>query len=103
MRKRFIALSLLVLPALGQAYSFTLTNNTDSRITKVEVSEDGESWGFFDIGGGLTAGSSSEMVWDPSTDDSNCEWQVRATFADESISDPAAFDFCEEDLEIEFD
>ncbi|MBB5208419.1 hypothetical protein [Chiayiivirga flava] len=103
MRTVLLALSLFALPAVSHAYSFTITNSSSSRITGVEVSEDGRSWGYFDIGRGIPAGTSTEVVWDSSTDDSGCEWQVRATFADESVSDPTSFDFCEEDLEIEFD
>ena len=103
MRKRVLALSLLALPAVSQAYSFTIINSSVSRITKVEVSEDGKSWGYFDIGKGIPAATSTEVVWDSSTDDSGCEWRVRATFADESVSEPTTFDFCEEALEIEFD
>ena len=102
MRTVLLALALLATPAISQAYSFVITNSTDSRITKVEVSEDGESWGFFDVGGGIPAGGEVEATWDSSTDDSGCEWLVRATFADESVSEDTSFDFCEEDLNIEF-
>ena len=102
MRTFLLAAALFALPAMSHAYSFTITNTTDSRITKVEVSEDGKSWGFFDIGPGIKPGDTTEVVWDSSTDDSGCEWQVRASFADKTTSPPAAFDFCEEDLGIEF-
>lgn len=102
MRTVLLALALFAAPAVSQAYSFTVTNSTDSRITKVQVSEDGKSWGYFDVGGGIPAGDAVEVTWDSSTDDSGCEWQVRATFADESVSEETPFDFCEEDLNIEF-
>lgn len=102
LRKTLLAAALLALPLAAQAYNFMLTNTTDSRITKVEVSEDGKDWGYFDVGKGIDAGATVQMDWDPSTDSSGCEWQVRATFADGSDAPPATFDFCEENLEIEF-
>ncbi len=89
-------------PALAE-YSFTLTNNSDQRIVEVEVSEDGRSWGTFDIGRGIASGDSVEMVWDESTDDSDCEWYFRATFSGGETSEPVPFDFCDDDLEVEFD
>ena len=103
MRTPLFAVLLLVLPVLANAYSFTISNTSDSAITRIEVSEDGESWGDFDMGRSLMAGQSAEANWDESTDDSNCEWLFRATFADGSVSDEVAFDFCQEDLVIEFE
>ena len=43
-----------------------------------------------------------ELIWDKSTDNGNCEWHLKAVFADGSESDPAKFDFCEKDLVVEF-
>lgn len=104
MRHLILAACLLATPALSQAaYTFTIENNTESKITGIEVSEDGESWGDFDVGKGIAAGTAVEATWDSSTDDSGCEWQFRATFDDGSTSDAVAFDFCEEDLVINFE
>ena len=102
MRTVLLALSLFALPAVSQAYSFNIINSSSTKITKLEVSEDGKSWGFFDIGAGIPAGETVEATWDESTDDTGCEWQVRANFADGSKSPAAPFDFCEEDLQVEF-
>lgn len=102
MRTILLALALLALPAVSQAYSFTITNSSSTKMTKLEVSEDGKEWGFFDIGSGIPAGSSVEATWDSSTDNTGCEWQMRANFVDGSKSPPATFDFCEEDLNVEF-
>lgn len=102
MRTILLALSLLALPAVGQAYSFQIANNSSSKLTKLEVSEDGKEWSYFDIGSGVPANSTADATWDSSTDDSNCEWQVRASFADGTSSAPTTFDFCEEDLVVEF-
>jgi hypothetical protein len=42
------------------------------------------------------------MQWDDSTDESSCEWSFMATFADGSESEAVDFDFCEDELVIEF-
>ncbi len=96
-----VALALLSGSALAE-YSFKVSNNTDNKIVGIEVSEDGKEWGHFDIGKGIAAGSTSKLVWDASTDEGACEWTFRATFSDDSVSEEVDFDFCEEDLELEF-
>ncbi len=83
-------------------YSFVVHNNTGDKIVAIHVSEDGANWGKFNIGSGIPAGASSQLVWDASTDESGCEWLFRATFADGSESEEVPFDFCEEGLELEF-
>lgn len=104
MRSMLLAVALCALPGLSQAaYTFTIANNTGNKITGIEVSEDGKSWGDFDVGKGIPSGGSAEATWAENTDESGCEWQFRATFADDSVSEEIAFDFCEEDLTIEFE
>ena len=83
-------------------YKFKVHNNTKSAIKKLQVSEDGKKWGFFDIGSGIGAGQTVELVWDKSTDNGACEWWFKATWSDGEVSDAAKFDFCEKDLVIEF-
>lgn len=89
--------------ALANDYRFTVNNNTDTKIVAIQVSEDGKNWGQFDIGSGIPAGGSSELVWAEHTNNQGCVWQFVATFSDGSHSDPVAFDFCEEGLELEFE
>lgn len=101
MRRLILAAVLAALPALAQAYSFDITNNASQAITAIEVSEDGESWGAFS-GNTIKPGTTVTAEWDSSTDDSGCEWQLRAKYADGSESEPASFDFCEKDLQVEF-
>ncbi len=98
------ALALAMFACIGgaNAYEFNITNSTKSKITGVEASEDGKTWGKFDMGTGLPAGESTKITWDSSTDKSGCEWQVKANYADGSESEPAKFDFCEKDIELEF-
>lgn len=97
----------LVLAAVSTSafadYEFQIENNTDSRIDAIVVSEDGEDWGAFDIGGGIPAGATADMVWDSSTNGSGCVWYFMASFADGSESDLVEFDFCEDELVIHFE
>jgi hypothetical protein len=83
-------------------YKFKVHNNTKSAIKKLYVSEDGKKWGFFDIGSGIAAGATVELVWDKSTDNGNCEQWFKVTFADGETSEAVKFDFCEKDLVLEF-
>ena len=89
--------------AADQEYSFKVHNKTESKIVQVLVSEDKKTWGKFDIGSGIGPGKSVKLVWDKSTNSEACKQWVKAVYADESESKPAKFDFCEEDLEIEFE
>ena len=97
-----IALGLFSLPAFASDYTFTVENNADQRIVKIEVSEDGESWAPFDIGGGIPSGKSVELVWDSSTEGSDCEWQFRATFSGGDVLGSDWVDFCQENVVINF-
>ena len=106
--KRFLLVGTLALiaaaaPASANDYRFTVSNNSDQDIVKVEVSEDGKSWAPFDIGRGIAAEDSEELIWDESTDDSDCEWQFRATFEEGYVAYSDFIDFCEAGVVIEFD
>lgn len=83
-------------------YSFSVKNTTKVKITKLLASEDGKTYGNFDIGGGIAPGKSMTLQWDKSTDGSGCEWHFKAVFADGDESESKKFDFCEDDLELEF-
>lgn len=99
-----LALSVSVLYATSSNfdYRFKVHNKSDSKIVKLWASPDGKKYGSFDIGAGIAAGSTMELVWDKSTDNGNCEWYLKATFADGEDAPPAKFDFCEKDLVVEF-
>jgi len=83
-------------------YKFKVHNNTKQAIKRIEVSQDGKKWGDFDIGDGIKAGATEELVWDKSTDNEDCEQYFRATFADGEVSEAVKFNFCEKDLVLEF-
>jgi len=104
--RQLIVLAVLAMTtpcAMADDYSFTVTNNADQRIVSIDVSEDGKSWAPFDIGRGIRSGDSVLMVWDESTDSSDCNWLFRATFKGGDVLDSDWVDFCEEDVVISFD
>jgi hypothetical protein len=83
-------------------YKFKVHNNTKHDIKKIMVSPDGKKWGYFDIGDGIKAGETEELVWDKSTDNEDCEQWFKAVFAGGDESEPVKFDFCEKGLTLEF-
>jgi hypothetical protein len=83
-------------------YSFKVHNGARCYIDELLVSENGKSWGNFDLGKGVAPGQTMTLVWDKSTDNSKCEWWIKAKFADGAESKAAKFDFCEKDLILDF-
>ncbi len=84
-------------------YSFKVHNTTKDKIKKLLASEDGEEWGSFDVGrAGIPEGETVTLKWDKSTNNSDCKWFIKAVFDDGSETKAKKFDFCEEDLELEF-
>jgi len=83
-------------------YRFKVHNKTGVTITKLMASDTGKNYRPFDVGAGVKPGQVMTLVWDQSTDDGACEWWIKAVYADGSSSPPAQFDFCEEDLVLEF-
>lgn len=84
-------------------YSYKVHNKSKSTITALLASEDGKTYGEFEIGKGIPAGQTVTLIWDKSTDEGNCEQWIKAKFADGGLSPAAKFDFCEEDLVLEFE
>ena len=102
-----LATTLLVLafvsPVLrADDYSFKVHNNTKETITKLLVSEDGKTYGFFDIGDGIKAGDTETLVWDKSSNSQSCHQWFKAVWASGEEGKPVKFDFCEKDLTLEF-
>jgi hypothetical protein len=106
MKSRFVvlvaAVVLFSVPAFAD-YKFEVTNNTDTKIAKILVSEDGEDYGYFNIGSGIPAGKTVTLVWDESTNGENCEQYFKAVFANGEESEAQKFDFCEEGVALEFE
>lgn len=89
--------------AADDEYTFKVHNTTETKIMKLLASEDGKDYGNFDIGEeGVAPGKTMTLKWDKSTDDKSCKWYFKAVFSDGEESEPVQFDFCEEDLELEF-
>ena len=91
-----------VTAADDEGYTFKVKNTTEEKITKLLASEDGEDYGNFDIGSGIEPGKTITLKWDKKTEDKGCDWFFKAVFADGEESEPVSFDFCEDDLELEF-
>ena len=94
-----LAAGLLAAVNIAQAkdseWYFKVANDTESRITKLQVSIDRSDWGDFDIGKGISAGETETLIWDASTDEEPCEQYIRARFSDGSVSPPSKMDFCQ--------
>ncbi len=88
--------------SVKESYSFKVHNNTGTTIKQILVSEDGSSFGYFDIGNGIAPGSTVELVWDQSTNGESCHQYFKAVFSDGSESQAVKFDFCESGLVLEF-
>ncbi len=82
--------------AAADQWEFKVTNDTSSKITSLQVSENKSDWGMFDIGSGIGAGDTETLVWDASTDSEGCNQWIRAKFADGSTSPPSKQDFCQD-------
>ena len=84
-------------------YSFKVHNTTKDKITKLLASEDGKKYSSFDVGKkGIAPDETITLIWDEKTETSGCEWFIKAVFSDGSETPAKKFDFCEEDLELEF-
>jgi len=83
-------------------YTFKVKNANVQRITKLLASEDGKKYLDFDIGKGIDVGEIVTLNWDKSTNKSGCEWYLKAVYADKSVGEAVKFNFCEEDLIIQF-
>lgn len=90
--------SLAVAPAFAgeSEWHFKVSNDTKSRITKLQTSADKKEWGDFDIGDGIKPGVTETMIWDDSTDGEDCDQWIRAKFADGTSSEPSKVNFCED-------
>jgi hypothetical protein len=98
-----VLLLLSTTSAFADSYKFKVHNNSGQVIKKILVSEDGEEYGMFNIGNGIKAGATVELVWDESTNGENCSQHFKAVFADGSETEAEEFDFCEAGLTLEFE
>lgn len=98
----FLLMSFSVSYAHDGEISFKVHNNTENAIIELLVSEDGKKYGYFDIGDGIAPGVIATLVWDKSAYDRNCVQYFKAVFDDDSESKPVPFDFCEDELVLEF-
>ena len=83
-------------------YKFKVHNNTKETITKLLVSEDGDTYGFFDIGDGIEPDETETIVWDKSAHGESCHQWFKAVWESGKEGKPVKFDFCEKGLTLEF-
>jgi hypothetical protein len=88
--------------ALGEEYSFKVHNNTEETITKILVSEDGKTYGFFDIGDGIKAGDTETLTWNKESEGESCKQWFKAVWESGKEGKPVQFNFCEKGLTLEF-
>jgi len=86
-----------------ERYSFTVGNKSKAAIVKILVSQDKEKWIKFNIGKGIKSGKTMKLVWAEYTNSQPCKQWIKAVYSGGAESEPAKFDFCEKDLEIEFE
>lgn len=98
----FLAIAFFSPVALAEDYSFKVHNNTEETITKILVSEDGETYGYFDIGDGIKAGDTETLVWHKSTESQSCKQWFKAVWESGKEGKPVQFDFCAKGLTLEF-
>jgi hypothetical protein len=84
-----------------ESYSFKVHNVGKNRVLKLMASEDGKTWGYFDIGDGIDPGETITVVWDKATNNQSCVQYFKAAFDDGLESPPKKFDFCEKNLSID--
>lgn len=87
--------SIFANPVKAEEYKFTVQNNTDTAISQVLVSEDGETWGYFNLDSNIAPDTEGEMVWGEHTNHEACSQWIKIGYVDGTITEPAKFDFCE--------
>jgi hypothetical protein len=103
-----LALSFVFIPvrhatAEDEEYTFKVHNTTKDTIKRLLVSEDGKEYSHFDLGKeGIKPDETVKLKWDKSTNNKGCKWYIKAVFTDDSETEAKKFDFCEEDLELDF-
>lgn len=90
-------------PADDEAqYTFKVHNGNVQKITGLLASEDGKKFSNFAIGAGIKVGETVTLNWDKSTNKSDCNWYIKAVYADKSVGEAVKFNFCDEDVLIDF-
>ncbi len=89
-----LTLALALVPAFAEQWYFYVENKTDSKMTGLYASEDGQTWGRFDLGSGVAPGQRVKMIWSKATNDQSCNQYLKATFADGTSIKSEKTDFC---------
>ncbi|GEM_PF-4338442 len=80
-----------------EEFTFSITNNNSTEIKELFISNNGENWELFDLGGQTIKPEEKVMLlWSKNTKELGCEWQIKANFNDAKESDPLTFNICEQ-------
>ena len=89
-------LAMINLPALATQNTFTVTNNTSVAINDLRISENGEDWVDFDLGGiSIHPTSTLDFLWDERANSYECFWWIQATYSNGKESSPTQRNFCQ--------
>ncbi len=90
-----LAVAVCVAPALAD--SFTLHNKATEKIVALFVSPSSRiNWGHNVLHGTVPAGHSGTFTWSKNAPD-ECDWDVRAEYADGTYAEVRNVDFCKVD------
>jgi hypothetical protein len=98
----FILLSFTASKAQDSEWSFTVTNNTKVTIKRLLVAEPNKKYKDFTIGKGILPGETATLIWNKATDNEDCKQWFKAVYANGVESEPAWIDFCEDEVDLEF-
>lgn len=83
-------------------YEFDVTNSTSQKITAMQAAPQGTNrWIDLNVGAGIKPGVTVTMVWGQHTLATDCNWQLKARYANGKESKLLPFNFCK-DKEAEF-
>jgi hypothetical protein len=85
-----------VATASAEQWYFYVQNDSSQAITGLYTSENGSSWGRFNLGSGIASGKKAKLVWNRSTNNQGCNQYVKAVFADGSDFKTDKMNFCED-------
>lgn len=96
-----LSLASIHVEAMSQEFIFEVSNNTESAMINLQVTENGINW--FDFENvNVESGSSASFSWTASPEDA-CQQFIRGNFQELEWSEPVAINFCTtEKLSITF-
>lgn len=80
-----------------EEFTFSITNNNSTEIKELFITNTGENWELFELGGQtIKPEEKVVLLWTKNTKELGCEWQIKATFNEAKESEPLTFNICEQ-------